>query len=364
MVRGTASPGARVHLIAADATSDASSTRPVDTAADGTWSASFVQRLDLTTTTNVTALRYDGDGDATSSRIPAPNPVLAGGTRDETAVAISKAAFGPGEADAVVLARSDAFPDALTGTPFAVAVHAPLLLTATDHLSASAETELQRVLDPGRTVHLLGGTAAISDAVATRVAQLGYAVDRVSGHTRYETAAAIADRIPDPQTVLLTTGLNFPDGLAAGAVAPRIGGVVLLTGGDTPVAPTTAWLAAHDGLDVIAVGGPAARAHPEATPVVGATREETALAVARRWFDAPVLVGIARSDDFPDALAGGVHIAWAKGPMLLTPSTRLHPALGRYLREHAATIDTAFAYGGSAALSPDVLDEIVRVIGD
>ena len=364
VVTGTADPGARVHVTASDQTREGDSTRPVDAAGDGTWTASFLQRLDLTTTTDVVARRYDDDGDSTSDRVPAPNPVLAGDDRDETAVAISRATFGPGEADAVVLARSDAFPDALSGTPFAIAVHAPLLLTATDTLSEAAETELQRVLDAGRTVHLLGGATAISDAVARRVAQLGYTVDRVAGPTRYETAVAIADRIPDPQAVLLTTGLNFPDGLAAGAVAPRIGGVVLLTQGDAPASPTASWLAAHPQLDVIAVGGPAARAHPEATPIVGATREDTALAVARRWFPEPLLVGIARSGDFPDALAGGVHIAWAEGPMLLTPSTQLHPGLASYLREHATTIDTAFAYGGSAALSPDVLDDIVRLIGD
>ena len=55
---------------------------------------------------------------------------VSGSTRENTSVAVSKAGFpADGTADAVVLADSYHFPDALSGAPLATFVHGPLLLT-------------------------------------------------------------------------------------------------------------------------------------------------------------------------------------------------------------------------------------------
>src|SRR5690606_16591549 len=60
---------------------------------------------------------------------------VAGPGRIETSVEASRDGFPvDGSAGAVVLARGDDFPDALTGTPLAVALAGPLLLTTTDRL--------------------------------------------------------------------------------------------------------------------------------------------------------------------------------------------------------------------------------------
>lgn len=61
-------------------------------------------------------------------------------------VEVSRATFAPGTAGAVVLTRADQFPDALAGTPLAVALKAPLLLTGSDALDPRTEAELL----PGR----------------------------------------------------------------------------------------------------------------------------------------------------------------------------------------------------------------------
>ena len=55
---------------------------------------------------------------------------IAGADRIGTSVAVSQLTFPiGGTASAVVLARSDDFPDALTGGPLAAHLHAPVLLT-------------------------------------------------------------------------------------------------------------------------------------------------------------------------------------------------------------------------------------------
>ena len=117
--------------------------------------------------------------------------------------------------------RADAFPDALTGAALAAAKHAPLLLTAPDSLDPRTAAEIRRVLGPDpKTVYVLGGTAALSAAVAASVGGLGYPVVRFAGTDRYDTAAIVAsaaDGLDDLSTILLATGTNFPDGLCAGS---------------------------------------------------------------------------------------------------------------------------------------------------
>ncbi len=146
---------------------------------------------------------------------------LFGPDRIATAITTSQATFGARDAAAAVLARADAFPDALAGGPFARAQDAPILLTATDQLDARTAAELQRLLEPGSTVFLLGGQAGLSDAVAAEVAALGYTVERLAGSNRFGTAAAIAGHSPQVAGPLyLADGGTFQAALLAGNAAP------------------------------------------------------------------------------------------------------------------------------------------------
>jgi hypothetical protein len=302
------------------------------------------------------------DGDPTGPTDPTVTRVF-GPTRVETAVAISQATYEDGEASTVVLARADVEPDALAGTPLAVTADGPLLLSSSTDLSEATAAELTRVLPAGAPVHLLGGNAALAPAVEEAITALGFEIVRVAGATRVETALAIAERLEDPDTLLVTTGDNFPDALAAGAAAGHVGGAVLLTPSGSAHPAVTAYLAANAEADVFAVGGPAATAYPDATRVVGPSREETAVEVAEVFFDDPTVVGIARRDDFPDALAGGAHIGRLGGPMLLTPTDSLHPAPSAYLC--GADIEAAFVYGGPAAVNASTVDAIAaRLTGE
>ena len=285
---------------------------------------------------------------------------LAGPDRYATAIAVAQDRFPEdGSAPAVVLARGDGFADALAGTPLAVARGAALLLTPGDRLLPAVTAEVQRVLADGGTVHLLGGPAALSPAVEERLVELGFGVQRIAGATRFETAVAIAEELDAPTTVLLTTGADFPDALAAGAAAAHAGGAVLLTDGDRPAAATEAYLAAHPDVRRVAVGGPATRAHPDADPVAGVTREETAVAVSEAFFSAPQLVGLASSGGYADALVGGARVAAEGGPVLLTPTDRLSAATADHLCDLSVRFDGVLTFGGTSAVA-----EAVRAAAD
>ena len=284
-----------------------------------------------------------------------PSTRLSGADRIATAVAVSTHEYpAVASAQGVVLARADSFPDALAGVPLAVLLHAPLLLTSSTSLSATTEAEIKRALPASGSVTLLGGVGAINDAVAAKLQADGYVVTREAGADRDATALATASAVPTPKAILLANGEGFADALSAGAAAAHIGGVVLLTDGTTLAPAVSAYLSAHPGVSVYTVGGPAATADPAAVKLVGADRYATSVAVARQFFTAPSVAGLASGVTFPDALAGGVDItgngaAGAGGPLLLVEPTAVPPVVKNYIAG-TPTITSVNVYGGTSAI--------------
>jgi hypothetical protein len=278
---------------------------------------------------------------------------LAGSDRFATAAAVAQANYLQGAAGAVVLARGDQYADALVGAPLAAAKNAPLLLTSGSRLPTATLSEIEQVLAPGGTVYLLGGDAAIPASIETELTTtFGYKTVRYQGANRYATAVAVADALDDPSTVLLTTGLDFPDGLAAGPAAAHVGGAVLLTDGSVMPPETQAYLTAH-ATTTYAAGGPAVAADPSATAVAGADRYATAAAIAARFFNAPILIGMATGANFPDALSGGAALAHAGHPLLLTDPAAVPSATATYLTS-TSTIQGITLFGSTAAISANV----------
>lgn len=290
---------------------------------------------------------------------------VAGDDRYETAVELSKLGFNAdASADAVVLARGDAYADALAGSPLAAVKNAPLLLTSPTSLTPATATEIKRVLPQGGTVYLLGGTAAVAPAVDEGLKELGYVVERISGADRYLTALEVADEIGEFETVLLATGTDFADALSAGNVAAAKDGVVMLSHGETLTDEVKQFLAAQD--DVVAVGGPAQVAAAAANvPVLGLfgdDRFETAVEVADHFFDFSgggfAGISLANGEDFPDALTAGAASGRNGGPVVLTRKDALPDSTEDYARVVGASPSVVLGYvvGGEMAISAEVYE--------
>jgi putative cell wall-binding protein len=335
-------------------TSSAGSTTTTSSASTTTSTIPSTTTTGSSTTTTTTAAPT-----TTTSPPAAPAPVtrLFGASRIDTSIAVSVNSYPPGgpRARAAVLAVDDAFPDALAGTPLAVAKGGPLLLTGADSLDPGVGTELTRILPPGATVYLLGGTSALGANVASAVEALGFRVVRYGGATRFATATVIAEQgLDDPSVVLEVTGLNFPDALAAGAAASEAKAAVLLTDGASQSAVTATYLSQHPGDTRYAIGGPATTADPSATAVFGDNRYQTSAVVAAFFFPSPKAIGIATGLDFPDALSGGAHIGRLGGPLLLTSSDSPSTPTEQYLEDTGSAVASAYIYGGALAVSNTV----------
>jgi putative cell wall-binding protein len=194
---------------------------------------------------------------------------ISGEGRYDTAREIALAA-GPAETGEVVVALGAhptperAWPDAVASGALAASPdRLPTLLTAHDSLPAATERalgelETQRVL-------LIGGTAAIEPAVEQHIRDLGYEVQRIAGTSRYETSVELADEAlrrgnGGEQTVVFATGGNFPDALAAGALAGSHHSPLVLVPPEDLAGSVDAWLRAHTErwAGGVLVGGPVA----------------------------------------------------------------------------------------------------------
>jgi hypothetical protein len=305
---------------------------------------------------------------ATSSAFDVLPRRIFGPDEIDTAIEVSKEAFGDGAADAVVLARSDWFSDALAGGPLAADVNGPLLITAgagtSTTLDLRVRNEIQRVLPAGQTVYLLGGPLALAPAIDTQLTTLGYVPRRVAGLNAFATAVEIADELGNPTTIFEATGLHFADALSAVPAAIDTGGAILLTNGSKQAPETAAYLAVHP-TTRFAIGGPlaAAGADPGAVAVFGQDLFGTSAAVANTFFPDPADFGVATGVTYQDALAGGVFMATGGrlGPMLLVNTNApLPPTISAYVASLGDTT-RGFVFGGPIAVADNVLVAIAAL---
>jgi putative cell wall-binding protein len=138
-------------------------------------------------------------------------------------------------ATATVLVSGTSYADGLSAAALAGAVGGPVILTDPDTLRGSTSLAIGQVNSTtaaGHTVHIVGGTSAISADVTTALTDLGYIVSRHSGTDRVSTADAVATYIRTLQdfgtttvagasqtTVFLTTARNFADAVAVNGLA-------------------------------------------------------------------------------------------------------------------------------------------------
>jgi len=212
---------------------------------------------------------------------------------------------------------------------------------------------------PGATLY--AQLPAIRDAVAASL------VERVAGADRYGTAAAVSATgfSPGVSTVFVATGTNFPDALAGGPAAARLGAPILLTRPDSVPEATGVEIARLAPRRIVVLGGPGAvsdavlkhlatLAPGGASRLAGADRYSTAAAISAATFTSGVPAAfVATGTNFPDALAGGPVAGALGAPILLTQPSAL-PAATRVELLRLAP-QRIYVLGGPGAVSDGVL---------
>jgi putative cell wall-binding protein len=258
---------------------------------------------------------------------------MAGDNRYATAAAISKESFS-GTGGVVFLSSAESFPDALSGGPAAADQAGPVLLSRRDGIPSETAGELER-LAPSK-IYILGGTAALSNAVATQASTYAGSVVRLAGADRYATGVKISRTLwSRADTVYVASGIGYADALSGGALAATQGAPILLS--DTKQLPASVRqeLVRLAPTKVVLLGGVASltrgvrRAVAEAVPTAsvsrlsGADRYATSAAIVRAGWQTADTAFFAAGSNFPDALAGVPAAGSKSAPLLLTRETCL-----------------------------------------
>lgn len=197
-------------------------------------------------------------------------------------------------------------------------------------------------------------------------------IRRFAGANRYETAVALsrASFVTAP-TVLLATGQNFPDALAAGAVAGSMGAPLLLTRSDRLPPVVADELSRLAPQRVVVVGSASALSTQveqlvrqvtpaQVTRVGGADRYATAALLGDLLTTPQHQVFVVSGENFPDATAAAAAAAHRGASMVLSRRDRLPPDSLRALqRRSPATITLV---GGQDVVSPAVEQVIATAV--
>ena len=267
----------------------------------------------------------------------------------------------------VFLASGTAFPDALAAAPVAAAEGAHLLLVRSDSVPDSVAAQI-RSLAPSEVV-LVGSEASLSAGVAAeaaRAAAPGARITRIGGTDRVDTSMRLLDRMRAMGSavtdVWVASGFDFPDALAAGAVAAREGHALILTTGAS-TAFTQQIGARLGGVQRFHIPGSTSSVSSDVQSMLagtgrtvdrfpGSDRYETAVKINQaftRSGSGGQLV-LTSGTDFPDGLVGAVYAGIRGEALYLTdPNCASSGSVAAEQRRIAATGITVL--GGLSTVS-------------
>ena len=191
---------------------------------------------------------------------------VSGADRYATAAAVAdtvatKTTFGTNPYNSrksAILATGLDFADGLAAGQIAAGLKMPILLTDGNTLSAETKAVLDSATYGIQRVYIIGGTNAVSAAVATEVAAItntvAIEVKRISGANRYATAVEVAKTFTKATAldglnrtsvdeVVLASGENFADALSASTYAgSATDRVLVLSAGSALSSETSTYL--------------------------------------------------------------------------------------------------------------------------
>ncbi|MDU5998135.1 MAG: cell wall-binding repeat-containing protein [Finegoldia magna] len=288
---------------------------------------------------------------------------ISGRNRIDTAIEVSKKYYE--KANTVIIARSDEYPDSLTASPLAKKLNAPILLTSKNELEKTVKAEIKRL--KATNIIIVGGVNSISTKVEKELRQYDKEIERIAGHSRYETSAAIAERLlklSAKQTAIIASGENFADALTAGAYAAQQEYPILLvqkTTIDTKIAKVL-----NKNIDKTIIAGginsvseKVKKDLPKNTErIAGRSRYDTAAQIAKKLFKSEKAF-VASGEVFADALVVSPVAGRLSSPILLVNRKESPETIRAYVKE---TITEITVIGGKKFVPSPIVTDLESVI--
>jgi len=311
--------------------------------------------------------RYSGLEDAyadVEERVVADPAAVAAAGADASYPATSNIA-------ALVVAGSSQWGDQIAGDALAAAAGGPELLTASTSLPAVTVAQIKR-LKP-RQIIVVGSPSSVSPAVAARLAALTPSLVRISGASRWDTAAKVAPSVAALDKAhkraldhaYIVPGAGTAESLAITAVAVREGAPILFT--NKPSVPKMAvWSLGRLGVKRVIIVGETnvvaatvdkqlRKAGYRVDRVGGKDGYKTSVAVAgwalrlRLGFSLNRL-SVATPAACPEALAAESCLGTTRALLVLSATPQIDPTVRALVAKQRGAIGRARVFG--SALTP------------
>lgn len=246
---------------------------------------------------------------------------IGGSDRIETSVLLSKQKFT--NAETVIIASANNFPDALSASALANKYKAPILLANHDKVSKSVLDEVKRL--GAKKVIVVGGESSISENVANTL-KSSVNIERLAGNNRYETSRKIAEKLMNngmDKALILVDGRNYPDALSSSALVHKNNAPILLVSDTADARENIEFAKKSNRLPKIIVGGTNSVGKDiesqvsDTTRISGTDRYETSRKIADMALSKGANVYLSTGRNYADAVASGGVIALEKSSLVL-----------------------------------------------
>lgn len=198
---------------------------------------------------------------------------------------------------------------------------------------------------------------------------------RITGSSKYDTADAIAEKgWIQSDTVVIASGVDFPDGLCAGPLAKKYNAPILLASATGLSDKTLSEITRLKAKKVIIIGGKGVIPSTVETQlnnvgitsiqrIGGTDRYNTSILVAKQ-LDKPSAVVVTSGENFPDSLSISSIASQQGMHILLSSKNSLSDEALSYIKNSGAT--KTYIVGGTAVLSSSIESQVpnpVRLSG-
>ena len=300
---------------------------------------------------------------------------LSGNTALDTMQKVAQTGFST--SSSVVLAGVDSYQDALSASPLAGMLKAPVLLTEAKSLSNQTASELKRL--GTSKVYIIGGKSVVNEKVRQQILKLGLAVERISGNTATQTADAVAKKLGSNagDTCIVATVNGFEDALSIAPYAySHIAPIFLSESKSGLTSASQALVRSGKYARGIIVGGKNAVPRTVESQLAkagvstvkrleGNTAYDTSAAVAD-WSVAEGMtrenMGVATGRFHQDAVSGAAMCGKNNAVLVLADDAN-RTAVRKTYRNHINDVSKGYVFGGTAVVSVVTWEYLHRPIG-
>ena len=266
----------------------------------------------------------------------------------------------------VIVATGTGFKDALAACGLAGLYDAPIVLTDGKNLSSQAKKILQK-LKPSK-VYVAGGKMAVSNDVLSQInSATGVKAKRIAGSTSSETSAKLAlagkGRWSSDKVAVIATNKSFKDALSVAPIAYANKYPILLADNGQSLSKAVLDALKELGIkNVIIVGGTGAVSENVESQLAkkkikvkkrlgGKNGVETSSLIAKYGLSNGLSVdkmGVATSQNFPDALAGAALCGHNKSILVLADDKAMTNA--GFPKPYRTKLKKGYIFGGTSAV--------------